>query len=213
MAIDSQQFIGSKDVEPKGFKLSQLRGIKVNSALCLTPIDADSLFNPDNMDLISLCTFYDDKISAYLPTLDFSTPESAQKCIIRTIKQTEAGLSFAYAARIGRGLVGVIYVNTPMLNSKIKFPYWTIDFFLLEPHRGKQLMPRFLLGMSFYLREVLKLKQYFIVVDETNTTCIRMLDNCLFITKRPDMSFVDPNIGKKAVAFQCNLHSEKFTKY
>lgn len=205
-----QPHVRNSDNSPKTFQLSQLKNIDLGANYSMTPIDA-SIFDPSSKDLfmIHLLSSMDVHIQKYLPTLDFSSIESIQKTLMKIIMQTELGLCFAYAFRIGRGIAGMVFVNTPILNQAINFPHWTVDFFLFSPFRGQQFMPRILLGLFLFLKDVMHIGEIYATVDTNNTSCNKMIDNCLFFKKQPNLSFTDPSTGKKAIAYKCDISSLK----
>lgn len=203
-----QSHVLNSDNSPKTFQLSQLKNINLGANFTMTPIDA-SILDPSSKDLIMihLLSLMDTHIQKYLPTLDFSSIESIQKTLMTTIMQTELGLCFAYAFRVGRGIAGMVFVNTPTLNQAINFPHWTVDFFLFSPFRGQQFMPRILLGLFLFLKDTMHIGEIYATIDTNNTSCNKMIEKCLFFKKQPNLSFTDPSTGKKAIAYKCDIAS------
>lgn len=195
------------DQEPKTFSKESLQGIDLGGPFTLVPLDK-SIFNSKDFPMIGLMANMTPDLSKWLPGFDLSTPERARTYINACVMRTELGMSFTYLIKMNSGICGMIFVNTPIYNqTTIGFPYWSCDFFLFKPMQGQELMPKILLGLFLFLKNVMKIHNIYSIVDSKNIACINMLNKCLFYKKRDDMIFTDPNTGNQAIAYQSNLES------
>lgn len=189
------------------FDTAKLQGIDLGGGFTLVPLDMGFLAD-DKFPIFATLAHGTPNLAKWLPGFDLSTPETVVKYLRACVLRTEMDLGFTYLIKMRGGVIGMIFVNTPTYNeTTIGFPNWTVDFFLVGIVQGKGLMPNMLLGLSFYLKDVLHIPEIYAIVDERNTQCMKMMDNCLFFPKAPGMVFTDPSTGNKAVAFRCDLKS------
>ena len=189
------------------YSLDQLRQIPMGG-LRLQPIDAGIVFDRQQQEIVSLLAQKSPRIKRFLPNLDLSTADAVAKYFSVFCQKTELQLEFGYSIKINRhgdmGYMGFIFVHTPLLNKvSINFPQWTIDFCIFEPFEGRKFMRTPLRHVLLMLKNELKVKNLFAIVDEDNEHCLNFMKSLPF--KRQPETLTDPTTGKKAFLFMCPL--------
>lgn len=194
-------------IQDKYYSLDQLRQIPMGG-LRLQPIDAGIVFDRQQQEVVSLFAKKSPRIKRFLPNLELSSPEAVQKYFSVFCQKTEMQLEFGYSIKMNKhgdvGYMGFIFVHTPLLNSvAINFPQWTIDFCIFEPLEGQRFMRTPLRHVMLMLKNELKVKNLFAIVDEDNEQCLNFMKSLPF-NMQPE-TLTDPTTGKKAYLFCCPL--------
>ena len=119
-----------------------------------------------------------EKIKNFLPGLDFSSEEGAQKTLMSHVLKIDAKLGFAYVIRANNIPLGMIFVNTPLYNQKaLNLKIWTIDFFIIEGFEHQGIMFNSLIHILNLLKVELHVKKIYATVDEDNVDCLNLVNN------------------------------------
>lgn len=187
------------------YTLDKLKRIPLGSDFYAVPYDIASLAEGTDDLMLSLMGTTD-RIRTFLPDLDFSSKESANKHLLNIIQRTELGYQFAYAIRMNSGFCGLITVNTPELNSEqIYFPHWTVEFFILEMFEGQGIMLAALSQMVIFLKKELGVDEFYCITSSENGRCLNLL-RYLPLQEIPNTGFQAASVATGSPkVFRCDL--------
>lgn len=189
------------------FSHQDLIGFNIGSNLILRPFDVGEVIEDGEADKLLLQTFVDEEIKRYLPGLLFLTGKPYDDFFKQLIMKTEIGLGFTYSIRMGKVLVGMVFIDTPHYNQKTHgLNMWTIDFFLLPMMRKQGIMHTVIGRMLYLLKEKIGANSVHAIVDRRNTNCIKFLERHFFdreqLTDKQNASYL----------YKCNLQTLNFRR-
>lgn len=200
----------SQDLSGIFFKSEELKSVDLGSGFSLRPIDL-LIYDNDNVHTMLMAFTNTERIRKFLPSLDFSSKEKIQKWILGLCQKTEMGLEFAYGIYLNRGVIGMIFVNTPAYNKAVMgFPKWTMDFFIAEPLEGQGIMTAALVNMLHLLQSSTSADSIYALIDDDNARCLTLITKLPF-DERDNSGFKNPqNNFSPPRVFECPLSHIQF---
>lgn len=174
--------LGKKEMsEAQCFDISDLVQISCGAGFVLCPYDYGWLIEAPDAKIFNMLA-NTDKIKKYLPGLDFSTEEKANKTLLSLLVRTEAQMGFTYIIRQNNIPIGLINVDTPLYNkSFLGIKIWTIDFFILPEFEHQHIMFNTLLRLLDLLKTRIGVEKIHALVDPQNSECLNLISNGLFV--------------------------------
>lgn len=190
---------------PLSYRMEDLISMNIGSGFRILPYDMSDFFERIVGDTQSLKIFIDAEITNYLPNIAIINGITHEVFFKSLCHKSENGISISYTIRMGLGLVGMIFLNTPAYNLKmINLNKWTVDFFLLSPFRGRGIMKSALIRILYILKEKIGTNEVYAIVDKKNSNCIKTLENSMF----KKLSLQDKD--NTAYTFRCDLSTINF---
>ena len=174
--------LGKKEIsDTQCFDCSDLVEISCGGSFVLCPYDYGWFIETPDAKFFNMFA-NTDKIKKYLPGLDFSTEEKANKTLQSFVIRTEAQMGFTYIIRQNKIPIGLINVDTPLYNKDfLGNEIWTIDFFIIPEFEHKQIMFNTLLRLLDLLKTRIEIGKLYALVDPRNSECLNLISNGLFV--------------------------------
>lgn len=191
------------------FKTSDLIQIPCGD-IRLCPYDFGWFTQVPDAQLLSMLA-NTDRIRKYLPGLDFSSEEKAQKTLEGLVMRPELQLGFTYMIRQENIPIGMINIDTPLYNSKATgIAIWTIDFFLLPQFEHQHIMYASMLRILDLLKTKIGVNKIYALVDTSNAECLNLVGKGLFM-EVDNTHFKNKEVGGyKPKVFELELIKIKF---
>lgn len=169
-----------EDARTTFFKLDEIRLRKMGDDFCVAPYDASWYSQFPDADVLPVLA-NTAEITRYLPGLDFSTKEKAQKALVGYMLQTEAQIGVTYVIRQRNFPAGMIFVHTPKYNARtMGVKIWTIDFFITSILEHKGVMKASLLRVMEQMKSAMGVSKVYALTEPDNKSCIGLLLNLDF---------------------------------
>ena len=166
-----------------------------------TQLEAEQFAVPDAQTFDAFTT---EDIRMFLPGLPIFSGTSAEKYFSILPQKDIMGAGKAFAIRFNSGFVGMIILDSPIYNSySLGLDVWSIDFFILEPFRGRKVIMESLYRMLELSKKHLQIDKLYASVDKRNAKCIHVLERFYFEHIQDDPT------GKGAL-YMCDLNLLKF---
>jgi len=189
------------------YRLRDLIAFNLGSNFVLRAFDAVDMAENGESDKILLKAFIDDDIKVFLPGLLFLNGKSYEDYCKQLYMKVEIGLGFAYSIRMGKVLVGMVYVDTPRYNYKTHgLRVWTIDFFLLSMMRKQGIMSIAIGRMLYLLKEKIGANSVYAMVDRRNVNCIKFLEKHFFERE------AQTDLSNASYLYKCDLQTINFRR-
>lgn len=148
----------------------------------LSPYDAWAYCHFANSDAYALsATTKTEKIRDNLPNLGFETRESAKKRLEIFMIRPEAQLGVTYFIREKNIPVGMILINSPLLNKPtLGVSVWTLDFYIVEYFEHSGLMSVALGKALREMKQVMGVKDVYALTHADNIACQHLLESKFF---------------------------------
>lgn len=201
-----------KQAPGKYYQLEQLTSIRCgNNPITLRPVDFGLVTDDTITETMPLMFNMSPEVKKFLPTLDFSTAEKIKKFAMLTSERTEAGLQFTYGIYFNNLLVGMIFVNTPIMNKMgMGFDEWTLDFFIFKPLEGQRVMSVALMHMMLFLQKTIGVDTFYLLVDHDNERCINLIEQLPIDRVASDGFHNLEKQGTPPLVFVCPLSRIRF---
>lgn len=170
------------------YSLDSIKVMQIAKGVFLCPYDGYQIMNFAETDEKMLDLLMSDDIKEYLPGLPIFTGTPTSKYLQLLPSKVELGLGIPYAIRIGNGLAGFVYLDSPLFNRQIGLDEWTLDFFLFEVFRGQNIMQRALARLLAAAKMDLNIHKLYASVSKKNTKSIRILESFYFEYVQDDRS-------------------------
>ena len=121
-------------------------------------------------------------IRMFLPGLPIFSGTSAEKYFSFLPQKDNMGAGKAFAIRFNSGFVGMIILDSPIYNRySLGLDVWSIDFFILEPFRGRKVIMEYMYRMLELCKKRLHIEKLYASVDKRNAKCIHVLESFYFV--------------------------------
>lgn len=132
-------------------------------------------------DALTFNALVSDDIRQFLPGLPIFSGTSADKYFKMLPIRMEMGAGITFAIRSGEGLVGLMILDSPLYNSRaLGLEVWSLDFFILEPFRGRKIIMESLYRTLELCKNKLNIDKIYASVDKRNKKCIHVLEKFYF---------------------------------
>lgn len=143
--------------------------------------------------------FTTEDIHMFLPGLPIFSGTSAEKYFNALPQKDTLGAGKAFAIRYNNGFVGLIILDSPLYNSfSLGLDVWSVDFFILEPFRGRKIIMESMYRILELCKNDLKIDKLYASVDKRNTKCIHILERFYF-------KYLQDDTTGRGALYMCDL--------
>ncbi|MBR4560325.1 MAG: GNAT family N-acetyltransferase [Bacteroidales bacterium] len=162
------------------YRLEDIRYRSMGGDLMLCPYDAEAFINYPDASVLPLLA-NTEKINRFLPGLGFSDESTTKKRLEGYLHKTEKQLGVTYVIRGSNVPIGMIFINSPLYNSKtINLAIWTIDFYITEAFEHRGIMYNSIIRVLNEMKTIMGVTEVYALVDRDNIDCRKLLGNGLF---------------------------------